>query len=87
MSPRPGNILLVASPCTWLSHARSTINESDSHGSVGLSLDVPRSSLPAHCWSGLPWVSQVPDVSVAARAVRLDPAGVSSVLAIANAYL
>src|SRR4030095_12110389 len=81
MSPRPGNIVLVASPCTWLSHAPSTLNESDSHGSLGASLDVPRSRLPVHCWLGPPWVSPVPDVSVASHAVRLAPAGVSSVLA------
>jgi hypothetical protein len=86
MSPRPGNLVLVASPCTWLSHAPSTINESDSHSSVGASLDVPRSRLPGQCRPGPPWVSQVPDVSLAAHAVRLDPAGVSSVLALTNAY-
>src|SRR5215510_7983451 len=48
----PRDILLVASPCPWLSHVPSTINESDSHGRLGLSLDVLRSSLLAHLRDG-----------------------------------
>ena len=70
---------IAASCCTWLSHAPSTINESDSHRRLSLSLDVPRSSLPARLRGetavGLPGSCHLPFY----RAVRLDPAGVSCI--------
>src|SRR5206468_4955372 len=82
----PRDVPLAASPCTRLSRAPSTIDESDSHCRLCLSLDVPRSSLPTRVRGGtavgLPGSCRLP----CCRAVLLDPAGVSCVHGLYRTY-
>src|SRR5262245_29063461 len=77
----------AASPCTRLSRAPSTTSGSDFHDSVGLPMGGPFSRptrCPAQDRRGSP---RFRDASISARAVLLDPAGVSRPLASSGSLL